>query len=58
MWLSSSITGPDNVVRIINSTESSPINTGVPPPPGSNLGPILFLLYENHLPESVTEQDL
>lgn len=50
-------TGPDNVVRTINSTESSPINTGVPPQ-SSKLGPILFLLYVNHLPESVTEQDL
>lgn len=46
-------TGQDGLTRHYRSSESPNINTGVPQ--GSNLGPVLFILYVNDLPDSITE---
>lgn len=56
-WFQSYLTGRQQCVRLGNSrSDLRPVISGVPQ--GSILGPLLFLVYVNHLPQCVTNSYL
>ena len=56
-WIKSFITGRTQVVRVNGSeSESAPVLSGIPK--GSVLGPLLFAIYINNLPEAINSDSL
>lgn len=48
--------GSDGLTSLYRSNVSPDMNTGIPQ--GSNLGPVLFMLYVNILPQSLCEGNI